>query len=115
MPVMPVQSAMEDTTMPKAVIRYETKPEAAEENQRLVEEVFAALEKARPEGLQYTTFRLDDGVTFVHVVITEGETDPLPELPEFQAFARGIGERVVAPPVRGDVGTIVGSYGFVSE
>lgn len=94
-----------------AVIRYETKPEAAEENQRLVEEVFAALDKARPEGLHYATFRLEDGVTFVHVVLTKGDADPLPELPEFQAFAQGIGERIVAPPVRGDA-QLVGSYRF---
>jgi hypothetical protein len=106
---------MEDTTMSKAaVIRYETKPEAAEENQRLVEEVFAALDKVRPEGLRYTTLRLEDGVTFVHVVLTEGDADPLPELPEFQAFAQGIGERIVSPPVRGGA-QVVGSYRFLSE
>ncbi|MEC3997012.1 hypothetical protein VSR01_27290 [Actinacidiphila sp. DG2A-62] len=97
-----------------AVIRYETKPEAADENQRVVEQVFAELAETQPEGLRYATFRLDDGVTFVHIVSTEGDADPLPQLAAFQAFQKGLGERLAGKPSRG-AAHVVGSYKFLSE
>ena len=50
-----------------SVIRYRVRPEAAEENVRLVKAVYAALEKAQPAELEYATYRLEDGITFVHV------------------------------------------------
>lgn len=64
-----------------AVIRYRTKPESADENQRLIENVFADLATEAPAGLRYSSFRLADGVTFVHVVDGEG----LPKLAAFQS------------------------------
>jgi hypothetical protein len=56
------------------VVRYETRPEAADDNQRLIEAVFDRLASDDPGGLRYAVFRLADGVTFVHVAIVEGET-----------------------------------------
>ncbi|MGI5227297.1 hypothetical protein [Actinoallomurus sp. CA-142502] len=91
------------------IIRYRTRPEAAEENQRLVEKVFAELRAERPDGLRYATFRLADGVSFVHVVAYEGDGDPLGASAAFAAFQQGIGDRVAAPPEAGEV-TLVGSY-----
>jgi hypothetical protein len=90
------------------VVRYETKPEAAEENARLVAEVYSALAELKPEGFRYTTYRLEDGVTFVHVAQVDGES-PLPTLPAFAEFQREISERVVEMPTARDA-TIVGSY-----
>jgi hypothetical protein len=90
------------------VIRYTTKPEHADENERLVRDVFAGLAKERPEGLRYVTFRLDDGVSFVHVAIVEGE-NPLNTSAAFGAFQAGIGERCESGPVVADA-TLVGSY-----
>jgi hypothetical protein len=40
------------------VIRYRTKPEHADENERLVRAVFAELVEEDPAGLHYATFRL---------------------------------------------------------
>ncbi|GAA1591139.1 hypothetical protein GCM10009789_51350 [Kribbella sancticallisti] len=91
--------------MSTSVIRYQTKPEAADENQRLIENVFAELASTAPAGLRYSSFRLDDGVTFVHVVDGEG----LADLPAFQEFQRTFGDRVVDGPHREDA-TLVGSY-----
>jgi len=45
------------------IVRYRTRPDAAEENARLVEGVFAALADVDPGGFRYTTYRLADGVT----------------------------------------------------
>ena len=91
--------------MGTSVIRYQVRPEAAEENQRLVEGVFTALAATAPPGLRYTSLRLADGVTFVHVVDGEGLLD----LPAFREFQRGLGDRLAEGPVRDD-GTLVGAY-----
>jgi len=93
------------------VIRYTVRPEAAEENQRLVQNVFAELAANQPDGLHYATFRLADGVSFVHVVSLDGEDNPLPKTEAFIEFQRNIGERWVEPAVAAEA-SIVGSYGF---
>ena len=95
------------------IVRYEVKPEAAEENARLVEAVFAALAEVDPGGLRYTTYRLADGVNFVHVATQEGTDNPLATLPAFAEFQRETKERCAAPPAPSDA-TIVGSYGWPS-
>jgi hypothetical protein len=99
--------------MKNAVVRYQTKPERADENQRLVEHVFEELNRTDPGGVRYVTFRLGDGVSFVHVACfdTADGPNPLNETSAFQAFVRGIEERCDQPPVAQDA-TIVGSYRF---
>ena len=93
------------------VIRYSTTPEAAEQNAALVRDVYAELAAEAPEGLRYVTFRLDDGVSFVHVALLDGDEHPLTRSAAFAAFQADIGARLAAPPVATDA-TIVGSYGF---
>lgn len=92
-----------------SVIRYRTRPDAADENQRLVEAVYAALAEAKPSGLEYTTYRLDDGVTFVHVARLPDTDNPLGALPEFAEFQRELLERCVEEPAP-SAATVVGSY-----
>lgn len=87
------------------VIRYRTKPESADENQRLIENVFADLATETPAGLRYSSFRLADGVTFVHVVDGEG----LPKLAAFQEFQRELGIRLADDLTREEA-TLIGSY-----
>jgi hypothetical protein len=91
------------------VIRYTTKPECAEENARLIRAVYAELAEASPEGLQYSTLRLDDGVSFVHIAVLDGEVNPLSTSPAFSAFQAGIGERLATGPEQSDA-TLVGTY-----
>jgi hypothetical protein len=88
-----------------AVIRYQTLPETAAENQRLIEAVFAELAATAPAGLRYSVFRLDDGVTFVHVVEGEGLSD----LSAFQQFQRALDDRLAGAPVRETV-TPIGTH-----
>ena len=94
------------------VIRYTAKPERADENERLVRAVFAELSQEGGEELRYAVFRLDDGVSFVHVAVLEGDENPLSQSVAFAAFQSGIRERCVEGPVGADAG-VIGSYRFL--
>ena len=90
--------------MSARVIRYRTKPECADENQQLVERVFAELDEMGATGFSYATFRLDDGVSFVHVVVEDEGADAavsLAAVPAFQAFQAGISRAVRGAAGRG--------------
>ena len=91
--------------MKTMMIRYKVKPALAAENQRLIEKVFAELERSKPQGLRYQSFRLDDGVSFVHVATREGGPDdsPLLKLESFKAFVADIRNRCDEPPAQMDV------------
>lgn len=96
-----------------AVVRYKTKPDKAEENQALIEKVFGELDARRPAGLRYASFRLADGVSFVHVasIETEDGANPLGATPAFSEFLRGIDDRCEEGPLASGA-TVVGSYRF---
>jgi hypothetical protein len=97
--------------MKATVVRYQTRPEEASENQRLIEAVFADLEEREPVGFTYKVFRLEDGVSFVHVVIEHDVENPdsLQSVPAFQTFAAGVADRCVVPPLAMGA-TVVGGY-----
>jgi hypothetical protein len=97
--------------MTTTVVRYQAKPERADENQHLIEAVFAELEELQPEGFTYKVFRLDDGVSFIHVVIEHDVDGPesLQGVPSFQSFVADIADRCDVSPVAMGA-TIVGGY-----
>jgi len=99
--------------MSKVMVRYEVKPECAQENEELVRAVYEELERTGPAGLQYATFRLDDGVSFVHVAssATEDGSNPLVEVKAFQEFQKHVIERCEEPPVASRLDE-VGSFRF---
>lgn len=98
--------------MSTRVIRYRTKPDQGDENQRLIEAVFTELAEARPAGLCYASLRLDDGSSFVHIVTVDGDgPGPLADIAAFAAFQAGIGDRCAEQPVATEA-TVVGRYGF---
>ncbi|MGH7655639.1 MAG: hypothetical protein ACREN6_13345 [Gemmatimonadaceae bacterium] len=96
--------------MRHVMVRYKLRPECVEENTRLVETVFAALARSAPPGLTYATYKLDDGVSFMHVAtVANPEGNPLQQLAEFKAFTAGVKDRCEVPPAT-TVLTRVGSY-----
>jgi hypothetical protein len=95
------------------VVRYQTRPDAAEENARLIEEVCTALAKIAPSDFRYTAYRLADNVTFVHVAHHAGSDNPLATLPEFAEFQRDLAQRCVEQPMPSPA-SVVGSYGWTS-
>lgn len=99
--------------MRTVIVRYQTKPERADENQKLVEKVFAELRERAPDNFGYATLRLEDGVSFVHIVVEKSPGDlSLNDIQAFQAFTAGVAERCDVQPQPSGA-TIVGSYNLL--
>jgi hypothetical protein len=96
--------------MGSSMVRYKVQPDRADENESLVKAVYEQLNRERPEGLHYATFKLPDGVSFMHIVIdTDQPGRILNEVAAFKAFATDIESRCDEPPVVTEL-TIIGSY-----
>lgn len=96
----------------RLVTRYATQSaEAADENQRRVEGVFADLEATKPDNVSYLVLRLDDG-SFVHVSFhNHGDDDvnPIASSAAFAHFQDGHDTRR-AGGVDQQKATLVGAY-----
>jgi predicted SnoaL-like aldol condensation-catalyzing enzyme len=101
----------------RLVTRYATKStEAADENQRRIETVFAELEATKPENVSYIVLRLADG-SFVHVSFhnhTDDEVNPIASTAAFAHFQDGHGSRREGG-VDQQTATLVGAYVTVIE
>jgi hypothetical protein len=99
--------------MRQVMVRYKVKPDRAAENEELVRAVYDELHRTDPAGLRYATFRLGDGVTFVHLASheTEDGSNPLARVEAFARFQENIGERCDEAPVVSDLHEI-GSFRF---
>lgn len=95
----------------RVVVRYRVKPDQVERNEELVRAVYAELHEAAPAGFSYATFKLEDGVSFMHVSVdlVDERPSPLSELRAFREFTAGARERCDEPPVTSAV-TEIGSY-----
>jgi len=94
------------------VVRYQTRADRAEENQALIRKVFDDLEQRQPQGFTYKVFLLEDGMSFIHVVIEHEDVanpDSLNDVPAFQAFTAGIADRCEDQPVA-SAASVVGGY-----
>lgn len=83
------------------MVRYEIKPELAAENEELARAVYAELAETQPPWLRYTTFVMDDGVSFVHLAAfdTGDGAGELRDVAAFRRFREGLADRAVAPPI----------------
>jgi hypothetical protein len=95
----------------RVIVQYKVKPDRGAENEELVRAIYEELHRTDPDGIQYATFGLDDGLTFVHVAF-EGDAEQfsLPDLPAFQAFQQDIRDRCDEAPVVRELRQI-GSFG----
>lgn len=84
------------------MVSYTVKPEHAARNEELLQAVLVELAAVRPPGVRFAAFKLDDGVSFTHLILVddEHEKNPLAQLQSLRAFHAGIRERCDAPPVR---------------
>jgi hypothetical protein len=96
------------------VVRYQTRPECADDNERLIRAVFAELAEARPDGFRYASFRFDDDVSFLHVAVFDGDENPLSTLAAFGAFQSGIKDRCTDGPDPAGA-RVIASYRFLGD
>ena len=92
------------------MVRYKTTAAGGDTNAALVRAVFEELSIRAPGGIRYASYRLADGVTFIHIASVETpEDNPLMGLPSFKAFQSQLKDRCVEPPVVTEL-SVVGSY-----
>lgn len=99
--------------MKTVMVRYRVKADRAAENEAFIGKVFEQLKREQPAGLHYASFKLEDGVSFVHIasIDTADGSNPLGERSAFKAFVADIRERCDEPPVATPL-TEVGAYRF---
>ena len=97
--------------MKQTMVRYKVKADRVAENERYITSVFEQLKREKPPGLHYASFKLDDGVSFMHIVSVETAdgSNPLVALSAFKAFTADIRDRCEEPPVAVELQE-VGSY-----
>ncbi len=102
--------------MKQMMVRYKVKADRAAENESYITRVFEQLDREKPPGLHYATFKLEDGVSFVHLATTDTPdgSSPLVTFSAFQAFTAQIGDRCEEPPVSTPLQK-VGSYAWFGE
>jgi hypothetical protein len=102
--------------MRQVMVRYRVKPERVEENEELVRAVYDEIHRTAPAGLGYATFKLDEGVSYVHLAVFEGESDgsPLSKVEAFRRFQDDIEERTDDGPVVTELDRI-GSFRLMDE
>lgn len=99
--------------MKRIMVRYRVKPDHVAANEQLVRDVYDELAHSRPPGLRYGTFKLADGVSFVHLAAHEAD-NPLQRVEAFQRFQEDIGGRCDEQPVVTELEE-VGSYRLMDD
>ena len=101
--------------MKKVLVRYKVNTGKVTENEILVKEVYKELHETKVDGFHYATFKLADGVSFVHIAFadTEKANTEFNNLPAFKNFQANIKDRCEEPPVVTQLMEIIGSYNFI--
>jgi hypothetical protein len=95
--------------MKTVMVRYKTKPDYADENAARVRAVFDELRASKPARFRYNTYRLEDGVSFVHIATLDGDGEnPLFSIPAFDTFQKALKGQCVEPPVVTELATVDG-------
>ena len=97
--------------MKRVMVRYKVKPDRVTENENYIKKVFEELKETGPEGLRYASFKLSDGVSFIHIasIETKEGNNPLADSSAFKTFQSEIKERCDELPVAIELNEI-GSY-----
>ena len=92
------------------MVTYRVKDGRADDNAAYVREVMADLDARSTEGVTYSVYLLDDGVTFLHVADEEGEGGKLQVSEAFQRFTATLVEDRCATTPEAHTMTLVGRY-----
>lgn len=103
-----------ELTMPDVMINYKVKRDQIAHHLELLRAVYDELEAIQLKDLRWTTFRLDDDVSFVDLVAGNGPPGRLSQLPAFRRYRTTLDERCDEPPVLTELHA-VHSFGFAEE
>ena len=96
--------------MSVTMVRQKVKDGSVEQAEAAVRELFATLERVRPEGLRSASTRVVDSSTFVILTeLADGIEDPRTAIPEFLRFLEQLKGWVDGPPVIEHL-EVVGTY-----
>jgi hypothetical protein len=102
-------NAKEDE-MSVVMVRQKVKDGSVEEAEAVARDLFATLDRVRPQGLRYASTRVVDSSTFVALIdLADGVEDPRPAIPEYLRFLEQLKGWVDGPPVIEHL-DVVGSY-----
>jgi len=100
--------------MSVTLLRQKVKDETVDEAAAAVRDLFATLDRVRPEGLRYASTRVAGTSTFVILTeLADGE-DPRPAIPEFARFLEQLKDWVDGPPVIEQL-DVVGTYSLFEK
>jgi hypothetical protein len=86
--------------MSVVMVRQQVKDGSVEEAEAAVRDLFATLDRVRPQGVRYAWTRVVDSSTFVILLeLAEGIEDPRPAIPEYLRFLEQLPGWVDGPPV----------------
>lgn len=102
--------------MKKVVIRYKVHADKVTLNETLVKAVYKQLHEENLEGFQYITFKMEDGVSFIHIAFSDNEqaNKAFSNLPAFKNFQTDIKDRCKELPVVTPV-AVIDHYNFLTE
>ena len=88
------------TEMSSTIVRYQLDSARLDEHLALIDDVFAHLADASPDGVDYQVFRSGEGMDFTHIATFESDDAQraFGSSPAFQAFTADIAARCVTPP-----------------
>ncbi len=98
------------SSMTARMVTYRVKDGRADENAAYVRDVMADLDARSTEGVAYSVYLLEDGVTFLHVVEEEGDGGKVQVSEAFQRFTATLVEDRCADTPQLHQMTLVGSY-----
>lgn len=80
------------------IVRFHADPQQIDEIEEAIRELFSAVEKAAPTGVEYTAARIGDSAEFLlALTLPDGAANPLLEIPEAGAFRSKVGEWAGGP------------------
>jgi hypothetical protein len=90
----------EEDEMSVVMVRQKVKDGSVDEAEAAARDLFATLDRVRPEGIRYASTRVVDSSTFVILTeLADGVEDPRPAIPEFLRFLEQLKGWVDGPPV----------------
>jgi len=92
-------------------VQYKVKPEYSQTNKANIAKVMSDLRDLNDEGIKYSTFLFDDGLTFMHFAMFKDETGQkkLNDLESFKKFGAELRASGPAEPPKVENLTLVDS------